>query len=133
MDLPGAKERCCNLFLAGLSENMKRVLASDEAPTVKSLSKVGWNKRDWLHGVYAKILYPADPAKSSVAALYMGSATGVGGKGGVAKEFGLQGRRGTHLRDASIRYGLLLLVRRFVILLVTATSQGGSMPFTILG
>ena len=111
MDLPGAKQRYCALFLDGLSTKMKRVLASDEAPTAKSLAKVGWNKTEWMHGVYAKLLSPADPAKSSVAALYMGSATGVGKKGGISKEFGLLGRRESHISAAPTWYVLFLLVR----------------------
>jgi hypothetical protein len=92
--LSGAKEKYRKLFFDGLSFKMKQVLASDPAPTIQAMLDVGWNKGDFLQGAYGKLLVPDDPKDSSVAALYMGSATGVGN--GQPKGFGLKGRRRNH-------------------------------------
>jgi len=75
---------------------MKLVLASDRAPTAKDLLNVGWDDSDYKQGCYAKLLVPTDPDSTAERALYMGSATAVGGKG--PNEFGLKARRAHHGR-----------------------------------
>jgi len=90
----GAKEKYCRLFLEGLNDKMKKVLAHKTAPTHRSLASVGWDERSFLFGTYAKVLRPLDGESDPVAALYMGSSTGI--YNGDAASFGLKGRRRSH-------------------------------------
>lgn len=91
---PKAKSEYFQLFLQGLNKRMKAILAGESGPAARELVNVGWDEQPFLQGVYGKVLVAREGVDSTVAALYMGSATGIGSTG--EKGFGLKGRRRGH-------------------------------------
>lgn len=79
----GARKLYCEEFWAGLSDGMREILAADDAPTAEGLAMMDWDDEPWKHGVYGKVLVPREGEESSVAAVYVGSGTGVQGKCGL--------------------------------------------------
>lgn len=89
----GAEDRFKKAFMQGVHPALKPLLIGDNPPSIEDLVTLGWDDRDDMFGVYFKVLIAQTEGKHNH--LYVGSATGLGGKK-VTDKSGLQGRRQSH-------------------------------------